>query len=305
MHITLQRGLAAALAGAHGGKLFEAAPAQVLGLLHALEFTSRWAASTRVTRQRTDRLHPLQDIYTQRRRAPTHPGACPLKAAPRAPPTPGPPPLPSARLSHRPSPLHPALRPQLPAAAWRAWPATCAPGSRSWRAATTPGTRCCRPRSRCAPAGRGPPSPACPLRCRGATRGPHRAFERAQNGAQQCRGPAYQFSRIHSFSLNPTARPRAGPLRVDQQPPCCSPSPPGDGRRSDASVQRRRGPCRDPARVTARLGMGEAAAFLRGGAGGGGRQGARGAAAAAAARAGSDVWAYAQDNNPNTSILSP
>jgi len=41
MRAALQRGLSAAAAGSMGASLFQAAPAQVLGLLHALDFTAR------------------------------------------------------------------------------------------------------------------------------------------------------------------------------------------------------------------------------------------------------------------------
>jgi hypothetical protein len=41
MRATLQRGLAAAARGELGASLFQSAPAQVLGLLHAIDFTTR------------------------------------------------------------------------------------------------------------------------------------------------------------------------------------------------------------------------------------------------------------------------
>lgn len=41
MRGALQRSLAAAAAGARGDGLFQAAPAQVLALLHAVDFTAR------------------------------------------------------------------------------------------------------------------------------------------------------------------------------------------------------------------------------------------------------------------------
>ena len=41
MRLALQRGLSAAASGALGADPFEAAPAQVLGLLHAVDFTAR------------------------------------------------------------------------------------------------------------------------------------------------------------------------------------------------------------------------------------------------------------------------
>ena len=41
MRAALQAGLAAAAGGGVGAGLFQAAPAQVLGLLHAVDFTSR------------------------------------------------------------------------------------------------------------------------------------------------------------------------------------------------------------------------------------------------------------------------
>jgi hypothetical protein len=48
MRAALQRGFASAASGALGGALFEAAPAQVLGLLHAVDFTSRRACRPRL-----------------------------------------------------------------------------------------------------------------------------------------------------------------------------------------------------------------------------------------------------------------